>query len=100
MTDADGDEVDCIQEITLINTMPFDGNDIIWPADTTLYGCNVAADTSVTGAPQFTADDCDNVLMYINDDTLFTFGGCMYLYSKTICTNRLVSIYTRNNRTW
>ncbi|MEZ4980002.1 MAG: HYR domain-containing protein [Saprospiraceae bacterium] len=85
VTDADGDEVDCIQEITLINTMPFDGNDIIWPADTTLYGCNVAADTSVTGAPQFTADDCDNVLMYINDDTLFTFGGaCIYIQRQFV----------------
>lgn len=80
VTDADGDETTCVQLITLTNTMPFNGNDIVWPADTTLFGCDVSADTSVTGSPFFTADDCDNVLVYAEDDTLYSFGGaCIYI---------------------
>lgn len=70
-TDMSGTTSTCNQNIHIQNNDPFDGDaDIIWPNDTSIIGCTVFPDTSVTGAPILLTDGCDMVSMTFRDDTL------------------------------
>lgn len=52
VTDEFGLQNSCQQTITILNPNPVTENDIIWPVDIHLYGCQeIDADTSVTGIP-------------------------------------------------
>ncbi|MEZ4906792.1 MAG: T9SS type A sorting domain-containing protein [Saprospiraceae bacterium] len=79
-TDNGGRTAFCTQTITIQNPTPFNeyGTDIIWPADTTFYGCsNLQADTSLTGAPIVNDNMCSMVAMTY-EDQLFPVqsGAC------------------------
>ena len=72
-TDNTGRTSTCNQIIHVQNTDPFDGTeDIIWPADTSILGCNTFPDTSVTGSPEINSDACDVIVINFTDDTLRT----------------------------
>jgi hypothetical protein len=76
----------CSQTITIVNPEPFNfyGNDIIWPKDTSFYGCsNLQADTSITGAPIVLDNMCSMVAIRY-DDQLFSVqnGACSKIVRK------------------
>jgi len=61
----------CQQTITIYNPKPFNylGTDIIWPRDTSFYGCsNLQADTSKTGAPKVKDNTCSMVAIRYEDE--------------------------------
>ncbi len=65
----------CQQVIEITNPTPFTGDDIIWPENSTFYGCsNLDADTSVTGVPVFNDDICSMVATSYSDQ-LFSVEG-------------------------
>ena len=72
-TDNTGRTASCNQIINIENDDPFDGDtDVIYPADTSIIGCNVFPDTSVTGVPIITSDACDIIAVTFTDDTIRT----------------------------
>lgn len=76
----------CEQVITILNPEPFNyyGDDIIWPKDTTFYGCsNIQADTSKTGAPKVRDNMCSMVAIRY-DDQVFNVqnGACEKIVRK------------------
>lgn len=71
----------CSQIITVTGSVLFTGNDIAWPRDTTLEGCNPNADprsfSYPNGYPRFNRVKCAQA-MYSYKDTKFTVSaGCM-----------------------
>lgn len=68
----------CLQTITILNPQPFNiyGTDIIWPKDTTFYGCsNIQADTSLTGAPKVKDNMCSMVAIRYEDQVFNVQNG-------------------------
>ncbi|RMD71512.1 MAG: T9SS C-terminal target domain-containing protein, partial [Bacteroidetes bacterium] len=73
VTDMDGNEVSCIQTITLENTAPYDGSGIVWPADVTVSGCGADIDPATTGTPQVPPSTaCRQLMTGMNDVVLGT----------------------------
>ncbi len=74
-SDANGSST-CTQLIYIIDTDPFDGNDIDYPNDIDV-GCASDTDPSSTGEPDFNEDNC-SLIAVAYDDQLFQYvdGVC------------------------
>ncbi len=79
-TDDGGRTASCYQVVSFVNSDPFnyDNDDIIWPADVTMEGCDdptsVDYSPEETGKPDFLEDACDLVGADY-DDQIFTFNN-------------------------
>lgn len=74
--DPSGNRDSCTQVIK-VNAIVLLPGDIIWPADTTLYGCAAPTDTSVTGAPILLKQGCGLVGMTYSDEPFqYITGAC------------------------
>lgn len=74
--DPSGNRDSCTQVIK-VNAVVLLPGDIIWPADTTLYGCAAPTDTSVTGAPILLKQGCGLVGMTYTDEPFqYITGAC------------------------
>ncbi len=72
ITDAGGVNSECQQHILVeADVTPLLYQDIIWPADTTVFGCSIDEfDRSALGVPTFPTADCEN-LIASHEDTEF-----------------------------
>ena len=81
ITDGGGRFDDCTQRITVVNNNPFDfndPNDLRWPRDRDLTGCQRSdIDPSQTGEPIIGDDACSLVATTFNDQTFeFVDSAC------------------------
>ena len=72
LIDRGGVMSECVQLITVLpDNTPLTYYDIIWPSDTTVYGCiGVDADPVLLGEPITDAADCENILVNYEDEIL------------------------------
>ncbi len=72
LTDRGGVMSECLQVITILpDKTPLSYHDIIWPADTTVFGCaDVNTDPILLGEPITNAADCENILVNYEDELL------------------------------
>ncbi len=84
VTDMDGNEVSCIQTLTLENNAPYDGSGIVWPADITVSGCGADIDPATTGTPQVPPSTaCRQLMTGMNDVVLGTTGDACLKVLRT-----------------
>ncbi len=79
--DAVGQVDSCTQVIVVQIDSLFDGdnpNHLIWPADTTLFGCAASTDTSITGSPKILYNGCSLIAMKYEDDLYQYVDGVCY----------------------
>ncbi len=75
-TDLYGQTASCTQTITIENNSPFLENDITWPSNFEMNGCDtIQADPSVTGEPTWIDDKCDLVAATYVDQYFFISGS-------------------------
>ncbi len=76
-TDDFGREDSCKQYITFFNYDPFDWDDIVWPADSTIYECQESADLGPdnTGYPDFLYEDQCDLIGSNYYDEIFYFNN-------------------------
>ncbi len=72
-TDKQGRTDQCTQRIFVRDTNPFDENDINWPGDRTITGCNPADahPDLINGYPSYTNDDCADIAISYSDQVLY-----------------------------
>lgn len=82
--DAGGLTVSCQQRITVQDFDPLTINDIIWPADVEIFGCQNQTDPDSTGKPIITGlDDCNLVAANYEDEVFnFVEGACYKILRK------------------
>jgi len=75
-TDLYGETNVCSQTITLINDTPFLENDINWPSNFEMVGCDtIQADPDVTGKPILSSAKCALVESTYEDQIFYISGG-------------------------
>lgn len=82
--DPGGLTTSCTQTITIIDLVPFNETNIIWPADVHLNECpNGNTDPETTGKPIFTGDHC-SIIGTSYKDWVFTVaeGACFKILRK------------------
>jgi hypothetical protein len=81
VSDASGNTTDCVQTITVIDEDPFTCDEVTFPADFTIEGCEVGStDPAVTGEPIFMIDKCSLVGTNFEDVVIDNpLSGCPYI---------------------
>ena len=77
-TDGYGNSQSCTQTLTVRNPDPFDAQDILWPRDTTIFGCVIGMEQNFeTGRPAFLNTNC-SLVSATHEDQVFTIanGAC------------------------
>ena len=77
-TDDQGLTDTCRQTLTVYDPTPFRCEDIVWPRDTTIYGCSNSLDPDFLGRPSFLNQDACNQPVARYDDLVFNVveGAC------------------------
>ncbi len=68
--------ITCSQTITVAGSGSFGYNDIEWPEDVTLYGCNPNTDPSITGKPWWNYHECSMIGVSYKDMVFTVNNGC------------------------
>ncbi len=58
VVDKGGFVVTCVQEITIVEDSMFNMTQAMFPADTTIFGCNVSLEPEFTGSPMVLTTSC------------------------------------------
>ena len=66
-TDPGGRTASCVQSIQVVNSDPFDENDINWPNDYETNTCDPGLTPDITGEPGINEDGCDLVAVTYED---------------------------------
>ena len=82
VTDPAGLEQFCVQRITVENNNPFTGQNIIFPPDTTIYGCASSTVPANTGQPSLPPPSPCAMLTAAFSDQIFNSipGACQKIY--------------------
>jgi hypothetical protein len=77
VTDEKGHTATCTSTITVVNNGSLTQDEIEWPADTTLTGCSPDLnDSTLTGYPIITGEQCGPILISYTLDTVQLADGC------------------------
>ena len=82
ITDTSGNSATYTQRIFVIDFNPFSEDDITWPEDATIEGCEIDIPTlEQTGVPTFTNINKCHEIQYSNTDLVFDnpTSGCVYI---------------------
>jgi hypothetical protein len=91
-TDRGGRQGTCSQRITVVNSDPFDVNDIEWPIDWTIYQCNPSTDPNEIPCtpvnyckPKLRANACGLIAVTYTDQLLpISYPACYKILRKWI----------------
>jgi len=76
VTDQDDNSEECSQTITVINDQLLTADDILWPMNATIEGCDtLQADPTTTGQPVFQGEHCADPAYSYEDQVFYISGG-------------------------
>lgn len=90
VTDQAGRTDQCTQTITVVNTTPFGANDIVWPENMSLDGCNAVglSPEDIDSKPILSNRDCSLISMsYDDEEFLNTPDVCVKLLRHWVIVN-------------
>jgi len=87
VTDIAGNSSSCIQIISVVNEIPFDSNNIIWPKDVRLFVCGASIDPKdlpdTSARPSLINDACSMVMYNFSDEIFQQAYPACYKVKRT-----------------
>ena len=66
----------CVQQISIGDATPTGVN---FPPDFTTYDCSLKLNPETTGTPEITNEDCEQILVFHEDDTISVSDACLHI---------------------
>lgn len=74
--DVNGNSAVCVQQISIGDATPTGVN---FPPDFITYDCSLELNPVTTGMPEITNEDCEQILVFHEDDTITVSDACLHI---------------------